>query len=260
MQSLTASFRSRDIARHLGGAIGALTCLSVAGQLARFSFLHGKVTWWVALFDLNREQNLPTYYQGISIFLAAVLLAAIARQAWKTRAPFRWAWTILSAGFVVLSIDETCMLHEQLELLMQKSDHHFSGLFRYSWVVPAIIIVAVIGCGYLRFLASLPTVTRMRFIMAAAIYLSGTIGMEMVGGWYDDRYGSNNITCQLLANIEELMEMSGIAIFIVALLEHIACNIGAIQIHVRIGETPAEEPMLADELPVQGIPSMIRPS
>lgn len=238
MTGLTTTCKARDVARHLATIIGALTLLSVAGQVARYSVLHGKVTWWVALFDVNREQNVPTFYQGISIFAAAVLLAVIARHAWSTRAPFRWAWTTLSAGFVVLSIDETCMLHEQLEALMQARNYHLNGLFRYSWVIPGLIIVTCIGIGYVRFLVSLPPATRVRFIIAATIYLSGTIGMEMVGGWYDDHHGANNLACQMLANVEEMMEMSGIAIFIVTLVEYTAMHIGTIRIHVQAAEEP----------------------
>jgi hypothetical protein len=254
--ALTASLKARDASRHLGTIVGALTLLSVAGQAARFSFLQGKVTWWVALFDVNREQNIPTYYQGISIFLAAMLLAAVARHAWTHRAPYKWAWTILAAGFVVLSMDETCMLHEQLDALMGASDHPFSGFFRYSWVIPAMAAVLIIGAGYVRFLLWLPAPTRRRFILSAAIYLAGAIGMEMIGGWYDERHGANNLTCQMLANVEELMEMGGIATFIVALLDYIAVHIGTITLDVRTADVPEVSVDLADEFPASALSSV----
>lgn len=217
---------TRTAARVLGAITLMLTALSVAGQLARFSFLHGRVTWWVALFDVNREQNIPTYWQGMSIFITAILLGVIAWHACINRERFRWAWITLSAGFVLLSMDETCTLHEQFELLMQSGGRSFSGAFRYSWVIPGLLIVAIVGACYVRFLLHLPRATRIRFIVAGAIYVSGAIGMEMVGGWYDDRFGANNLTCQMLANLEELMEMAGMSMFIVFLIEYIAEHVG----------------------------------
>jgi hypothetical protein len=255
---LTASLKARDAARHLGTIVGALTLLSVAGQAARFSFLHGKVTWWVALFDVNREQNIPTYYQGASILFAAALLTVIARHAWAHAVAHKWAWTILAAGFAVLSMDETCMLHEQFAALVNRDGHSFSGLLRYSWVIPAGAAVLFIGACYIRFLLWLPASTRYRFLAAAAIYLAGAIGMEMVGGWYDEHHGANNLTCQMLANIEELMEMSGIAAFIVALLDYMAVQIGAIQVNFRETATPEANVQVADELTASALEPLPR--
>ena len=60
--------------------------------------------------------------------------------------------------------------------------------------------------------------TRFLFILAGCIYVGGSLGMELVDGAWASRYGMDFFYF-VLTDLEELMEMVGLLIFIYALLK-----------------------------------------
>ncbi len=63
------------------------------------------------LFDLDQEQNLPTWLSSVQFFgvaLCAVLLST------RSAGNAKLAWRVLAGIFVFLSIDELALLHEEL--------------------------------------------------------------------------------------------------------------------------------------------------
>ncbi|HVT89675.1 MAG TPA: hypothetical protein VHD56_12535 [Tepidisphaeraceae bacterium] len=222
----------RAVRRWLAGMVILIACASAMGQIIRYQLLNGRVTWYIALLDLNREQNLPSYYQGITIFISAMLLTVIARHKVLQRDSQRVAWSMLACIFYFLSVDEMCSLHEQLAVLMEKTGIKFSGLLTYSWVVPAMLIVLVVGFMFLRFVFHFRNPIRTWIIISGAIYVGGAIGVEMISGWYEDAFGSGNLAWELISNVEECMEMTGIAIFIVTLLNYMSEHLASISIGI----------------------------
>ena len=63
--------------------------------------------------------------------------------------------------------------------------------------------------------------TRLGFIIAGVVYISGIFGMEMIGGNYASIYGEENFTYQMLNQLEECLEIIAIAIFIPTLLSYL---------------------------------------
>jgi hypothetical protein len=234
------------ISRWLLAIVATLTTVSFATQVVRYTFDDGQVRWWNALFDLNREQNLPSYYQGLSLFIVAAMLGVIAIHEFREGKSFRRSWAGLAGIFALLSIDETCSLHEQLSAVLERSSLHLHGFLRFAWVVPGLVFACAVGLVYLRFLWHLPRSMRIRFIVSGAIYVGGAVGMEMVGAKYADRFGDDNLMFQVFSTIEELMEMVGIAMFMIALLDHAATHIG--QITVTIGESATESQPRGDRI------------
>lgn len=227
-----------SISPHRAGRILAFvillfTTLSVSGQVLRFEFFDRHATWYIALFDLNRELNIPTFYQGITLLAAGLLLALIACHAHRLGDRFRWRWTALAGVFLVLSADELCQLHDQCSQLMEKHGYVLHGLAYYVWVIPGFVAVVALGALFLPLVMGLPSSTRARFVRAGAIYLAGALGVEMIGGRYDDIHGGSNLTYQLIANFEELLEMTGVAMFIIALLDYIALHLPRINVSVQ---------------------------
>ena len=55
-----------------------LTVLSAMGQTAKFLLNDPRLGSVARFLDLNRERNLPTWYQGITLVLCTVLLGGIA--------------------------------------------------------------------------------------------------------------------------------------------------------------------------------------
>jgi hypothetical protein len=223
------------VARWLAGVIAVLAIVSLAEQYVIHILGRADLEEYLIAVDVDAEANIPTWYSAAALFACSVLLAAITARVNRERGPFvdHWAW--LSAIFGFLSIDELAQLHEHLGHLHEM--WHTSGVFYFAWVIPAMVFVAAVGLAYAKFLAHLPPVTRRRFIVAAIIYVGGAVGVEALGGWRAETYGMNNMTHSCIATVEEVMEMTGVALFLVALLKVLSREQPALG--VRFGpETP----------------------
>src|SRR5439155_8140968 len=96
---------ARALPRILTLIVFALLAIHVAFQYDRF-YTH-RLPWELhALFDLDEEQSVPTWYSAAAIGVAALLLAAIANG--ERRAGSRdWRWWAGMAWVVLyLSLDE----------------------------------------------------------------------------------------------------------------------------------------------------------
>ena len=209
------------------------TAISVASDLIRFRDGHrSKMTWWMALFNLDRPLGVPTFFKGILLFVCAAALAAIALHQWRQRDSFRFHWAALAMIFLYLSLDEMCALHNQLETMMKQrgggdggaGTNEYHGVWHYSWVIPALACLALVGVAYLWFVFRLPSATRTGVILSFVLCVGGAVGLEMLGGWLAERIGGEelgqNLPCALLANLEEFTEMLGLTVFLHTLLNY----------------------------------------
>jgi len=67
------------------------------------------------LFDLDLENNIPTYFATAQVFLAALLMVeihVIERKYFKSIIPGTWVWLVLAAAFAYLAIDDVAAIHE----------------------------------------------------------------------------------------------------------------------------------------------------
>ncbi len=210
----------RTVGRWLAVMVFAITSVSVLTHVLRFTILDGRQHAVLMVFDTNSEHSFATYYQGISLLIASLLLVMAARLPRRAAEPKgRW-WGVLAGMFAMLSFDELCELHENVGYAFEKAVHPH-GYFHFGWVIPAIGFVCIFGGIYLRFLFQLPLRTRLRFIVAGAIYVGSAVGVEMLSGKYADALGEENVTYQLLSDLEECGEMTGVGIFIFALASHL---------------------------------------
>lgn len=217
--------RTQFYTRILGVVTLLLVLLSMAGQFAKFVMGHAFLTELAPLFYVDQERNIPTYFSVLLILLAALLLAVIAILNNKQRLFHRSKWAILSAGFLLMAFDEAFEFHERLNIPVGRlfGDGSF-GVFYFPWVIPGIALVFVLGLYFLRFLLDLPTKTRLRFLLAAALYLGGAIGVELIGSHHAELYGYENWAYSLIVTLEESLEMAGLLVFIWALLRYCADN------------------------------------
>jgi hypothetical protein len=167
-------------------------------------------------FSLSHEQNLPTWVSACLLFSCAVTLALIASD--ERRRGSRWVrhWWALSLIFFYISVDELASIHENANQWFD-----LSGVFYFGWVIPASIAVAIVGLSYLRFLGALPPRTRRQFLIAGACYVGGALGIELLLGWWTDRVGDKNFGYGMIDLVEESMEMIGVALFLLAVLEYL---------------------------------------
>ena len=98
---------------------------------------------------------------------------------------------------------------------------------------PYAIFLIFLAIPYLGFLFRLPVDTRVRFIIAAVLFLGGAIGVEVISAKEADLYGTSTVTYSVLYTIEELLEMLGVIAFIRALLIYIDTQSGTLVFSFR---------------------------
>ena len=133
-------------------------------------------------------------------------------------------------------MDEASSTHELLTTPLRNL-LQTSGFLYFAWVIPGLAFVLAIAIIFWRFLMHLPTRTRRLFVVAAIVYIVGVIGTELVAGWYVELYGRNNLTYSFLVTLEETLEMTGIIVFVYALLDYMTVNLGELRIRIRSNST-----------------------
>ncbi|PXW86796.1 hypothetical protein C8R34_11369 [Nitrosomonas sp. Nm84] len=230
------SCNTTTITRILVAVAVILILASIGGQLLKFTFGPDYLKKLVLLFNLDEEQNIPTYFSVLLMHFSALLLALITVFNRKQMMPHVSKWAILSLGFLLMAFDESSQFHEKLiwpfrallkELL---ADGASLGVFYFTWVVPGIILVAALGLFFMRFLLYLPMAVRIRFLIAATLYIGGAIGFELIGGRYSELYGEENWSYIMITTIEESLELSGLILFIWALLKYCEDHFSAMQL------------------------------
>lgn len=176
----------------------------------------------VRYFNFDTEANLPTFFSSLLLLFNGLLLAFIGFAEKQNNRKFM-PWLGLSFIFIFLSIDEIITIHEHL-MGVSRALFNATGYFYFAWVIPYGIIIILLGAIYIRFMLRLPKKTLVLFILAAIVFVSGAIGMELFGGMEVYTRGKNHLSYHLMYTLEELLEMVGSAIFCFALLSYISLN------------------------------------
>jgi hypothetical protein len=217
------------IIKVLLGIVLLLTAISILGQVYKFTI--GYDRYIVSMFDLDSEKNFPTWYATISLFFCSFLLVVIGFVKKHSDDQFYINWITLSILFLVLSLDENVQLHEQT-ITPLRSLFNSSGIFYFAWVIPACFILIFLLLYFLKFLKNLPVKTRTLFIFAGTIFIIGSIGGELVGGYYQSMYQEKNMAYAVITNIEELFEMLGVLTFIYALFDYMNRHLNELKIQI----------------------------
>ena len=211
-----------------------LIIASVAGQVMKYIFGHDTVFGLVPLFNVSQEQNIPTLFSVLLLISCSVLLSLIFYLHRKQDAKLNVYWIILAMGFVYMAIDEFAQLHENLGIsFIPLIGDHSHGFLYYSWVIPAFALIIFLALFFSNFLFKLPKATRISFIIAGVIYLTGLLGIEMLGGSYHELHGKENLTYSLISTLEESLEMLGLILFIRALLDYLSAHFSEITINFQ---------------------------
>jgi len=215
-----------------------LTAVSFGLQWVRFGLGHDRLFGLVALFDVGREGNVPSWFSSAILLFAALLLWIVAAVERRRGTPGAWRWVVLGAVAALLSLDEAASLHEQMRLRNFGIGSGDAFLWR-SWTVPVGAAVLAAGACCIPFLRALPAVTRTRFIVAAVVYFGAAVGLEVVGALHAIEHGQLNLTYAALASLEEFLEMAGVILLIRAVLLHLDL-IGATPTFARAAATAGD--------------------
>lgn len=202
-------------------AVAFFATAHLTGLILRFGFDHDYVYGLVPFFDLDREHNLPSLFSALLLLLSSALLALIAVVRRRGGGGDWRAWGGLSLLFLLVCGDEALALHERLILPLQGL-LGASGFLFFAWVIPYGLLVGLLALLYLRFLYRLPAPTRSGLVLAAGLFLAGAVGLEMVGGQlYEELGGVPDLLYSAVVTLEELLEMSGVLVFIHTLLRYL---------------------------------------
>lgn len=197
-----------------------LILLHSVGLYIHYGLEHPFAQGFVPIFNLDTEGNIPTFFSALMLIFASVLFFWIARIENRARGKHWKQWRILPFIFLFLAVDEAAKVHELLIEPMRDA-FDLKGVFFFSWVIVGMAIVAILTATFFRFVLDLPSRFRNELILAAALYLTGVIGLELVGGNYASLHGYENLSYELIATCEELFEISGLIVLINALLRHL---------------------------------------
>ncbi len=202
----------------------ALVLLACHAGLTLYHYRVEPLPWLLRqLFDVDQENNLPTWYSGFLLLVATALLWLCARQ--RKAVGDRWSvqWLALSGGFLLMSLDEVAGVHETI-----------NSVIVMTWAIPAVFLVLVLGLAFVPFLLQLPRRTALHFSLAGAIYIAGAVGVEIFGNSLSVQNLRDTLQYDMATLVEEALEMLGVILFIRALLRYMRGSSGAVDASLEL--------------------------
>ncbi len=231
MQTTTFHVPAARLVRWLSLLAGCLLIADGVFLCLRHGLNHDRVYGLARLFDFDLEFNIPSLFSTFLIILNALLFLALAR-AEKHAARAAKVWYGLAGVFFFLALDEGCGLHEGL-IEPVRAGLNLSGAFHFAWIVPYGLAVIILGAVVLPTFLRLPRRLLAWFVLAAAAYLTGAIGMEMLSGWRLDALGgSQDAIYGVMVAVEEGLEMAGQIVLSYALMSMLAARPGGVALLV----------------------------
>lgn len=186
---------------------------------------------FLALFDVNREYNVPSLFASSLWAVSAVLSWVIANTPSCGRKP----WIIFGIICIYFSIDEAVSIHETV--LGGAAEAVFglgSGLLHFIWIIPGSLLAVIAVALSLKAVLQLPRPLRGGMLIAGFLFLFGALGLEAASGLALEIWG-DEIRYKIITWGEELLEMIGVSLLIAVLVSVISTN--SKQIILRRGQT-----------------------
>ena len=199
---------------------GGLAVLSVVGQITRFMLpqVYAGVDWAVSEFYLSNEMNLPTFFSAALLILAGGLMLVIAQLRSQKRLSFVKRWAFLGLIFFLLAADEVFQFHERLTEPV-KNLVHGHALLNWPWFLPLIPVLIALFFLYLKFITRLPAKTRLLLLTSAFFYVGSALVLEAFCAWFADAHTTETLAYTMMANVEEVGELTGSILLIYTLLD-----------------------------------------
>jgi hypothetical protein len=163
--------------------------------------------------DLDRENNLPTWYSTIQWFCVASLLGIFAIRNFNSSKKKSWLLLALPLVFLGLSLDEMAQIHERLGFLSDallpggsrgNTALAESGVWMFLFGIPFAIFLTGLMISIKTYFRQTPAVL-VKLSLGMAIMLTGALGFETLGNFVS--VGSSSQVFQVFA--EEMCELLG---------------------------------------------------
>ncbi len=170
-------------------------------------------------FNFDEEKNLPSFYSSLLLFTSSLILFFIFLLKRNNKKEFT-KWAVLALLFLFLSVDEFFMIHERTTQFL-RAKYDFEGIFYFAWIIPYAIGVVFLIVYYYKFLLNLPQKTKWMMISSGFVFILGAVGFEMLGARiYSANGGLKTFDFKVLSTIEEMLEFTGVILFIYSLLRY----------------------------------------
>ena len=192
-----------------------------------------------SLFVLNYEKNIPTLYSGFLLIIASILLLILYFLS-SNKNYFNYEkcyFLFLSIIFFFLSYDELFQMHEKL-IEPVRNYFNLSGFFHFASVLPYALAVFIIALISIPFILQLPRNLKFFFLISGFLYISGELGLELIGSKIhtltilNPNNFSLNFLYNLVSTIEETLALLGINLFNYSLLKLIIFNHKYLQLNL----------------------------
>ncbi|WP_422368341.1 hypothetical protein [Pelagibius sp.] len=201
-------------------AVAGVVMLSLLQDLLIFGLPDAGLSERIYRLDLDTEASLPTWLASALMACASALLFLVAVQVKREQPRKAIPWFFLAVVFCALSVDEIAMIHEWLSgFLSARIDN--SGLFYFAWTIPALVICLAGLICFIPFILSFKGIDRILLAGSAVVFLSGAIGMEMLGGSVAEVGGVETLQYRIFTTIEETLEYSGVLLFLYFILRQL---------------------------------------
>ncbi len=216
----------RRVARPLVIVALGLTLVSlVVLRLPGLDVLRDRDRPWVDLLDVRSEANLHTWYNVTLLAVAAAAFLAVVALVLPAGSA-RWPWLVAAALCAILSVDDLVGGHEHLEQLGRDLGGG-SGALHFAWIVPGVALAAgAVGLGLLA-ARRLPPRVRTALLAGVLGMVVAGLGLETLGGWIIDRYGSG-VSYVLVSHLEEFVETLAAICLLVAPLRAVRNDRGTV--------------------------------
>ena len=225
----------RRLATTLAVVIVALSAVSFAGEvISDFVITDNKyVDRIVEWIDVNHEGSIPTWYATITLASCAAMLAVISVDAARRGKPYPLQWAALAVIFALLSLEEILGVHSEATARLRSIVSITDGPgYAIALVVIAIVGLVVLALLFGRFYLQLPSRWRTWFTIGGVVYLIGVFASDAVGDYLISAAGEPTLAYDVVLTVEEALEMTGVLIFIVMLLEYIRTFVGSVSFAV----------------------------
>lgn len=233
---MSRKINPEKITLQLAWVIGLLLGAHLVGAVSVLHFGISALSAPIQLFDFNQERNFPTLFSALLMGACSILLMLLGRQR-KEQGAGSGAWYFLGGVMLFLAVDEIIPLHESTVGPIRRAIYSrpelfdalravirngtlFHAILNRGWVIPYTAI-AMAAAAFLRIAKTLSKKNNLLIVCAAALYIGGAVGLELLGEVEIRFHGVDTPLYLLISTLEELFEKLGMLVFLYALLDHI---------------------------------------